>query len=214
MLEALAVSKDYEGASILENISLTANPRESIAITGISGSGKSTLLHMLSSFLPPSSGEVKLFGQNIYAQKNTQILKTRRYKVGVIFQDHYLFKGFSTKENLEVSAILADQPIDYAILELFGIEKTVDQPIGELSGGQKQRVSIARVLQKKPKLIFADEPTGNLDEKNAKMVMEAIFQYIKHHDAALIFATHDMDLAKLCDKTYRIHNNTLESWSS
>lgn len=214
MLEALAVSKSYEGSHVLENISLCANPQESIAITGVSGSGKSTLLHILSTFLPPSGGEVKLFGENIYQQKDTKILETRRNKIGVVFQDHYLFKGFSTRENLEVSAILTGEKIDYAILELFGIQQTVDQQIGELSGGQKQRVSIARVLQKKPKLIFADEPTGNLDEKNAKMVMEAIFRYIKTYDAALIFATHDMELAKLCDKTYKIHNNTLETWSS
>jgi len=213
VISTLALCKEYEGELILENIELELLPKESVAITGVSGSGKSTLLHILSTFLPPTSGTIKLFGKDIYTLSDEEILDIRRNKIGVIFQDHYLFRGFSTKENLQISSMLTGGEIDYEILKLFRIENTINKQITELSGGQKQRVSIARVLQKRPKIIFADEPTGNLDKENALNVMNALFEYVKINSATLIFATHDMELAKMCDKTYKIEQKTAKRWS-
>lgn len=213
MISTLELCKEYEGELILENINLEFFPKESIAITGVSGSGKSTLLHILSTFLAPTSGTVRLFGNDVYSLSDKEILDIRRNKIGVIFQDHYLFRGFSTKENLRLSSMLTGGEIDYEILKLFKIENTINKQITELSGGQKQRVSIARVLQKKPKIIFADEPTGNLDKENALNVMSALFEYVNRHSATLVFATHDIELAKMCDKAYRIEQKSAKRWS-
>jgi len=208
VVEALELCKEYEGETVLENVNLTALPKERVAITGVSGSGKSTLLHLLSTFLTPTSGSVKLFNEDIYYLKDKQILDIRRNKIGVIFQDHYLFRGFTTKENMLISSLLCHHELDIEILKLLGIEKTINQQITELSGGQRQRVSIARVLLKKPKIIFADEPTGNLDKENAINVMNALFDYVERFEGVLIFATHDLELASMCNSVYKIENKT------
>ncbi|EDK22449.1 ABC transporter family protein [Campylobacter jejuni subsp. jejuni 305] len=134
-------------------------------------------------------------------------LKIRRYDFGIIFQTHYLFKGFSALENIELASVLSGQDLDEKILKRLGIDTLLHQKIGKLSGGQQQRVSIARVLCKKPKIIFADEATGNLDFDNAKNVIELLISYVKENDAALFFVTHDSKLASFCDKIYTINVN-------
>ncbi len=197
LLEVKNLSHSFE-YNLFNDINITLNPRESISIVGISGSGKSTLLHICATLLKPDSGEVKLFGKNLYNQKNRDILKVRREDVGIIFQSHYLFKGFDAFENIELATLLNNTKLDNELIEKLGITNVLKQKVGELSGGQQQRVSIARVLSKKPKIIFADEPTGNLDSKTANEVMEILFEYIQKNNAALLLVTHDNDLA---DKT-------------
>jgi putative ABC transport system ATP-binding protein len=197
LLEVQNLSHSFE-YKLFSDINLTLNPRESISIVGVSGSGKSTLLHICATLLKPDLGEVKLFGKDLYKQKNRDILKIRREDVGIIFQSHYLFKGFDAFENIELATLLNDTDLDTKLIEKLGISGVLKQKVGELSGGQQQRVSIARVLSKKPKIIFADEPTGNLDSKTASEVMDILFEYIEQNDAALLLVTHDNDLA---DKT-------------
>jgi len=194
LLEVTNLSHSFE-YNLFSDINLTLNPKESISIVGVSGSGKSTLLHICATLLKPDSGEVKLFGKDLYKQKNRDILKLRREDVGIIFQSHYLFKGFDAFENIELATLLNDTKIDDELIEKLGIRDVLKQKVGELSGGQQQRVSIARVLSKKPKIIFADEPTGNLDSKTASEVMDILFEYIDQNDAALLLVTHDNDLA-------------------
>ncbi|WP_458699989.1 ABC transporter ATP-binding protein [Sulfurospirillum sp. 1307] len=200
LLEVKNLSHSFE-YQLFENINFTLEKQDSISIVGVSGSGKSTLLHICSTLLEPNKGEVFLFGKNLYKQKNKELLRIRREDIGIIFQSHYLFKGFNTFENIELATLLNDTKIDEELLKLLGIEKLLDYKVGELSGGQQQRVSIARVLSKKPKIIFADEPTGNLDSKTANEVMQILFKYIKDNDAALMLVTHDANLAKRCNKT-------------
>ncbi|EIA40667.1 ABC transporter ATP-binding protein, partial [Campylobacter coli 37/05] len=171
------------------------------------GCGKSTLLHIISSLLKPNKGEVFFKGQNLYKISENERLKIRRYDLGIIFQTHYLFKGFSALENIELASVLSNQDLDEKILKKLGIHELLKQKIGKLSGGQQQRVSIARVLCKKPKIIFADEATGNLDFDNAKNVIELLVSYAKENDAALFFVTHDSKLAQFCDKTYILNTN-------
>ena len=120
----------------------------------------------------------------------------------IIFQSHYLFRGFSVLENLKVASILTNQKIDMELLEKFGISGLLKQQISELSGGQQQRLSIARVLQKRPKIIFADEPTGNLDKNTSTKVMEVVFDYLAKYHAAMLIATHDMEIAKMCNRIF------------
>lgn len=202
--ENLGHSFDYP---LFENLNFSLNQKDCIAIQGSSGCGKSTLLHIISSLLKPNKGEVFFKGQNLYKISENERLKIRRYDFGIIFQTHYLFKGFSALENIELASVLSNQDLDEKILKKLGIHELLKQKIGKLSGGQQQRVSIARVLCKKPKIIFADEATGNLDFDNAKNVIELLISYAKENDAALFFVTHDSKLAQFCDKTYILNTN-------
>ncbi|EHY0908863.1 ABC transporter ATP-binding protein [Campylobacter coli] len=202
--ENLGHSFDYP---LFENLNFSLNQKDCIAIQGSSGCGKSTLLHIISSLLKPNKGEVFFKGQNLYKISENERLKIRRYDLGIIFQTHYLFKGFSALENIKLASVLSNQDLDEKILKKLGIHELLKQKIGKLSGGQQQRVSIARVLCKKPKIIFADEATGNLDFDNAKNVIELLVSYAKENDAALFFVTHDSKLAQFCDKTYILNTN-------
>ncbi|MBN2721588.1 MAG: ABC transporter ATP-binding protein [Campylobacterales bacterium] len=204
----LAHSFDYP---LYNSIDFSLQSSQSIAILGRSGSGKSTLLYNLSSFLAPNSGSVKLFDKDVYNLKDQEVAYIRRYEMGMVFQSHYLFKGMSGLENIEIATMLSNQELDRELLKKLQIEEVIDQKISDLSGGQQQRVSIARVLNKKPKIIFADEPTGNLDKTTAKLVMDVLLEYVEQNEAGLVLVTHDEDLAKLCDRVYRLEDKALEA---
>lgn len=209
MLVAKSLSFAYD-RQILENVSLELGAGETLSIMGVSGSGKSTLLHILSGFQKPQSGEVMILGNDIYRLSADKLLALRRNDIGIIFQSHYLFSGFNAQENLEVASLLSGEKIDHELLSLFGILEILPQNIGTLSGGQQQRLSIARILTKRPKIIFADEPTGNLDRETAFSVMELLFDYAKLTQSLLVFATHDPILAKKAMYAYRLENATLK----
>lgn len=197
---------DYE---LFCNISLELDEKESIAIIGISGSGKSTLLNILSTLLKPDIGEVSLFKENISSMSKKRLSQIKRDELGLVFQSHYLFKGFSGIENLEVAAILSNQEIDDELLKRLSIKESINQKVTELSGGQQQRVSIARVLTKQPKILFVDEPTGNLDKGTANEVMDIFFEYIEKKSAGMILVTHDEELAHKCGKVFKLENKEL-----
>ena len=190
MLVAKNLSFAYD-RPILENVSLELKAGETLSVMGVSGSGKSTLLHILSGFQKPQSGEVMILGNDIYSLSADKLLALRRNDIGIIFQSHYLFSGFNAQENLEVASLLSGEKIDHELLSLFGILEILPQNIGTLSGGQQQRLSIARILTKRPKVIFADEPTGNLDRETAFSVMQLLFDYVALTQSLLVFATHD-----------------------
>jgi len=199
-------SFDYE---LFSNVSLDLCEKESVAIIGISGSGKSTLLHILSTLLIPHNGNISLFDEDVLSMSKKKLFKIKRDDLGLVFQSHYLFKGFSAYENLEVAAMLSNQKIEHELLKRLNIDKVMEQKVTELSGGQQQRVSIARVLTKKPRIIFADEPTGNLDKKTAHDVMELFFEYCDKSLAGMILVTHDENLAFKCQKVYKLENKEL-----
>ena len=202
--ENLSHSFDYP---LFENLNLSLNSKDCIAIQGSSGCGKSTLLHILSTLLKPQNGKVFYKNQDLYSLSENERLRIRRLEFGIIFQTHYLFRAFSTLENIELASVLSAKELDYEILKKLGIDKLLHQKVSKLSGGQQQRVSIARVLCKKPKIIFADEATGNLDFDNAKNVIEILTSYAKENEAVFIFVTHDSKLAQFCDKTYFLNTN-------
>jgi putative ABC transport system ATP-binding protein len=205
--QGLSHSFDYP---LFDNINLQLNAGETMAIIGVSGSGKSTLLHILSTLLHPKQGSVSLLGKPVETLKSAELVALRRHDLGLIFQAHYLLKGFSAYENLEVASILSEEPVEDELIDGLGISQVIAQKVTELSGGQQQRVSIARVLTKKPRLIFADEPTGNLDGETAHEVMAIFDEYVKSHDAGMVLVTHDETLAMRCDKVYRLHDLQLE----
>ncbi len=202
----LSHSFDYE---LFSNISLDLEEGESISIIGISGSGKSTLLNILSTLLKPDDGVVSLFGKDVSCMSKKRLSQIKRDDLGLVFQSHYLFKGFSSLENLEIAAILSGQNIDKNLLKRLKIDNVINQKVTELSGGQQQRVSIARVLTKQPKILFVDEPTGNLDKLTANEVMNIFFEYIKEHKAGMVLVTHDEDLAHKCDNVYKLIDKEL-----
>jgi len=209
LLEASGIAHAFD-TKLFDYIDFSLHERESSAIVGRSGSGKSTLLHIFSTFLEPNEGEVSLFGKDLYSQNQSAIESIRRYDIGIIFQFHYLFKGMSARENVEVATMLSGEEIDESLLKRLEISDVMEQKIGELSGGQQQRVSIARVLSKKPRIIFADEPTGNLDNETAQLVMDVLMEYIKANHAALLLVTHDSAMASRCDRTYRLDERMLK----
>jgi putative ABC transport system ATP-binding protein len=208
LLKATQLSHKFE-YELFSDIDLTLYQKESIAIIGVSGSGKSTLLHILSSLLKPLSGEVFYQNNSLYNLNLDDILKIRRDDFGIIFQNHYLFKGFNAKENLYMSKLLSGNDIDFQLLQRLKIKDIIGQNIGQLSGGQQQRLSIVRVLIKKPKVIFADEPTGNLDKKTANDVFDELIQYIYKENVGMITVTHNLELAKRCDRVYKLENKRL-----
>ncbi len=211
LLSAQNLSHSYD-YPLFENLSIELCEKKSLAVVGVSGCGKSTLLHICSSLLKPQSGEVFYKGISLYKKSllgNNKLLNIRRNDFGIIFQSHYLFKGFLARENIELANILSKTNFDASLLEKLGISHVLDQNIGELSGGQQQRISIARVLSKKPRIIFADEPTGNLDAKTAREVMDVLFAYVQEHDASLMLVTHDANLAKQCDEVRELKDLNL-----
>ena len=208
LLEASGVSHGFE-YTLFEDIEFVLEASESAAIVGRSGSGKSTLLHIFSTFLRPDTGSVKLLGKELYALKEGELEYLRRYEIGIIFQFHYLFKGMSAMENVNVATMLSGEEIDTDLLDKLEIRALMEHKIGDLSGGQQQRVSIARVLSKKPRVIFADEPTGNLDKETATLVMDVLLAYVKENNAALLLVTHDHEMAARCDRIYTLEEKAL-----
>jgi len=202
----LAHSFDYE---LFSGIDLNLLSGKSIAIVGKSGSGKSTLLHILSTFTSPNSGEVFIEGKNTKELTSSQIDNIRRYDFGIIFQFHHLFKGMKAIDNINIAASLANQQPDKDIFAKLEIDENILQKTSELSGGQQQRISIARVLVKKPRIIFADEPTGNLDKETALLVIKVLLDYVHENDAGLVLVTHDDEIASMCDEIYELENKGL-----
>jgi putative ABC transport system ATP-binding protein len=198
LLQATALSHAFD-YPLYAGVDVTLHAGESVAVQGRSGSGKSTLLHTLSGFLPPLAGRVESLGRDLYAMSEPERDAFRRRELGIVFQAHYLFKGMTGRQNIEAAALLAGTTIDEAMLERLEIADVIDQKVGELSGGQQQRISVARVLVKSPRLIFADEPTGNLDTQTAALVIDVLQAYIKEVDGALFVVTHDTQIAQRCD---------------
>ncbi len=208
LLEATNISHSFD-YPLFKQINFTIEPTQSVAIVGRSGSGKSTLLHIFSTFMKPNEGNVTLFGKDLYSQNDAAIEALRRYDIGIIFQFHYLFKGMSALENIGVATMLSAEQIDDSILKKLEIDHLMSHKTSELSGGEQQRVSIARVLSKKPRIIFADEPTGNLDKETAELVMDVLTDYIKETGAALVLVTHDENMAARCDEIYTLEDQAL-----
>lgn len=181
----------------LKNINLNIEQGEFVAIVGQSGSGKSTLLHLIGGVDIPSSGEVIIDGKNIYKLKEKELSILRRRKLGFIFQFFNLIPVLTAQENIEMPVLLDNEKIDKKymneLLRILGLEERKNNYPSQLSGGQQQRVSIGRALANKPSIILADEPTGNLDSKNSKEVLELLKYCAKKYNQTLILITHDIN---------------------
>lgn len=184
-----------ERIEVLRGVDFAVNPGESIAVTGPSGSGKSTLLHLLGGLETPDHGTITLDGAD-----------NQRQQIGFVFQFHYLLPDLSAIENVALPLLIARWSRKRAFehgLELLretGLDDRAEHPISHLSGGEQQRVAVARALITKPKLLLADEPTGNLDETISDQIGHTLVDYARKHAAITIIATHSTSLARLCDR--------------
>lgn len=217
LIEVKNLSKVYGSGeaevTALKNIDLNIEQGEFVAIVGPSGSGKSTLLHLLGGVDKPSSGEVIIKGESIYKLKEKELAILRRRKLGFVFQFFNLIPVLTAEENIEMPVLLDNGKIDKnymnELLKLLGLEERRNHHPSELSGGQQQRVSIGRALANKPSIILADEPTGNLDSKNSKEVLELLKYCAKKYNQTLILITHDINIAKSSDRVITIEDGKI-----
>lgn len=210
--------RKYYGSSenkvtALENANIEITSNDFISIMGPSGSGKSTLLHILSGLDMPTSGTVAFDGKNIYQAKDNELSAFRRRRIGFIFQQYNLLPVLTAKENILMPLLLDKRQPDEVYLkqitEFLGISNRLSHLPGELSGGQQQRVAIARALIAKPDIIFADEPTGNLDSKSGREVMETLENIWREFGKALVIITHDELIAKLALRRFAMADGIL-----
>ncbi len=199
----------------VDAMDLRIDKREIVAITGTSGSGKSTLLHMLGGVETPTSGEVWVDGEDIYTLKDDERSSVRRRKIGFVFQSYNLIPILTAEENI-ISPILLDKKKPDAeyiaeLLEMLNLTKWKDHLPNQLSGGQQQRVAIGRALANHPRIILADEPTGNLDHTQAMEIMEILIRSVKKYKQTLVMVTHDMNLARMCERIISIQDGKILS---
>ena len=192
---------------ILEDVSLTVDAGEAVAITGSSGSGKSTLLGLMAGLDRPSSGRVSLLGQDLFSLDEEGRAALRAQYVGFVFQSFQLLPNLTALENVMLPLELAARPARAEATDMLtrvGLGDRLNHYPKTLSGGEQQRVSLARAFVVKPKLLFADEPTGSLDEHNGTKVIELMFAMLREHQATLVMVTHDHLLAARCQREYRL----------
>lgn len=210
MLQVKHLSKSYSSGDqiypVLKDVSLEVGKGEFIAVMGPSGSGKTTLLNCISRFIPHEQGEILLADSDISNLNGEELAEVRNRRMGFVFQDFMLLDGLSVFENICLPQIIAHRPIAQMeekarnICRLFGIEKIMEKYPAEISGGEKQRTAVARALMNQPYVILADEPTGNLDSKSCKAVIDAFLQAKKEMGATIFMVTHDSFAASFCDR--------------
>jgi lipoprotein-releasing system ATP-binding protein len=221
VLIATNVSKTYQsrgGVAVLDDVSLTLERGESVAIMGPSGSGKSTLLYLLGALEPPSSGRIELEGQDPYALGEREQARFRGEHVGFVFQDHLLLPQLSALDNVLVPTLAANgakstgdaQQRARALLIDVGLEPRLDHRPAELSGGERQRVAIARALIRQPSLLLCDEPTGNLDRASADIVADLLLSLHARQRTMLVVVTHSAALAARFGRRYELTDRRLQ----
>lgn len=207
MLSAKNIYKKYGPVEVLKGVDITINAGEIVSIVGPSGSGKSTLLHILGTLDKPDRGEVFLQDQNITRLQGNRLSDFRNRHIGFVFQFHHLLPEFSALENVCIPGWLTSRSRNEVrqkaeeLLKILGLSQRLENKPSQLSGGEQQRVAVARALINKPDIVFADEPTGNLDTANAKELHQLFFDLRKEFNQTFLVVTHNEELAQLSDRT-------------
>ena len=215
LLQAHNLTKAYNGVLVLNSVSLEVRAGEFLAIIGPSGSGKSTLLHILGCVEQADAGEVEVCGVQVRQQSPANLAQLRNRDLGFVFQFFYFQPHLSISKNLEVPMMplrtknSERQARIQRVAKLVGISNKFKEKPNKLSGGQLQRAAIARAIINQPKLILADEPTGNLDRENTNRVMKLLLQIKQHQNTALIIVTHDETVARMADRVVRMEDGRL-----
>jgi len=198
---------------VIKGIDFTIHQNEKLAIVGKSGSGKTSLLMLMAGLEKPTSGNITYQDQDITSYTEDQLTEYRKKNIGIVFQSFYLIPNYTALENVALSLEINFQKDALSqakeILVDLGLEDRLNHFPSQLSGGEQQRVAIARAMIKKPELILADEPTGNLDDENTEVITELIFNIATKYQKSLCLVTHDADLAKRCDRIMTIENGTV-----
>jgi lipoprotein-releasing system ATP-binding protein len=207
MLKAQSINKSYGQLHILKGVDLEVKKGEIVTIVGASGAGKSSLLNILGTLDKPDSGQLFIDGIEVNKLNNKNFSSFRNHRIGFIFQFHHLLVEFNALENVCIPAFIAGIPRPEAekrakeLLNMLGLSQRITHKPSQLSGGEQQRVAVARALINKPALIFADEPSGNLDSVNALELHELFLKLRKDFDQTFVIVTHNEDLADLADRT-------------
>lgn len=219
VLEARDVHKSYAQGpvtlEVLQGVRISVEAGERVAIVGASGSGKTTLLQILGGLDRPSSGQVLVDGQDIHSLGEDARGMLRNRALGFVYQFHHLLPEFSALENVAMPLLVRRTPVHEAvdraseILDRVGLGRRLDHRPYQLSGGERQRAAVARALVTQPKIILADEPTGNLDGANAESVFELMLELNRERGTSLVVVTHDLHLAGRMERTYEIHSGRL-----
>jgi len=206
LLEARALHRSFASGDgtidVLRGVDLVIADRERLAIVGNSGVGKSTLLHVLGTLDRPTSGQLLFDGEDLFARDSNGLARFRNQTLGFIFQFHHLLPEFNACENVMMPGLIGGRlaaemrPRAMRLLTEVGLEHRVNHPVGKLSGGERQRVAVARALVLEPRLLLADEPTGNLDPKTADQVLELLLEMNRVHGTALVVVTHSAEIAR------------------
>ncbi|MFC2306211.1 MAG: lipoprotein-releasing ABC transporter ATP-binding protein LolD [Neisseria elongata] len=221
ILACEAVCKNYYdgqlNVQVLNNLTLQVDKGQSIGIVGASGSGKSTLLHILGGLDKPTSGRVSLMGQDLSELSQKQLSGLRNQYLGFVYQFHHLLPEFSALENVMMPLLIGKRPKEQArerallMLEKVGLKDRVQHRPGELSGGERQRAAIARALVTDPACLLADEPTGNLDRKNALNILDMMMELKQELGTALVVVTHDDEMAARFDRVLNMTDGALSA---
>ena len=208
------VSTKQEQLTILDDVNLDIKEGESVAIVGTSGAGKSTLMTLLAGLDTPTQGEVDLLGKPLHSLSDEERAAIRSESVGFVFQSFLLIPSLSALDNVTLPCLLKGEPEDkkraISLLESVGLGSRIHHSPSQLSGGEQQRVALARAFMIQPKILFADEPTGNLDQQTASTVVELLFSLNKEHGTTLVLVTHDSKLAERCDRIFKMKAGKLE----
>ena len=210
---SLSYGNKSDAVEVLKSISFSIDSKEVVSIVGPSGSGKTSIIMLASGLETASSGSVKVNGQEIVGLKENQLSEVRRKNIGIVFQSFYLIPNLTAVENVLLS-LEANQQFNLEqdaenLLDEFGLSHRLHHLPSELSGGEQQRVAIARALINKPKIILADEPTGNLDSANSESMIDLLFDYTKKSQTSLVMVTHDNTIANRCDRTIEIRDGQI-----
>lgn len=217
LLELKQITLNYKNyntsVEVIKGIDLKINSGEKVAVVGKSGSGKTSLIMLMAGLEQPTSGEIIFDQQPISTFNEDQLADIRKKKIGIVFQSFYLIPNYTAVEN--VSLILEINGIDNSkqkaeeLLVQFGLKDRLHHFPTQLSGGEQQRVAIARSMAVKPKLILADEPTGNLDSENSQMISNLLFEYANKNQSSFVLVTHDLKFAEKCDRIIKIEDGTI-----
>ena len=198
---------------VIKGISFTINQNERLAIVGKSGSGKTSLLMLMAGLEKPTSGRIQFHEEELTLYTEDQLTNFRKKNIGIVFQSFYLIPSYTALENVALSLEINFQKNALVqaeeILTDLGLKDRLHHFPSQLSGGEQQRVAIARAIINKPELILADEPTGNLDEENSQVIADLLFNVSQKYQKSLCLVTHDLELAKKCDRLMKIDNGTI-----
>lgn len=212
MISALHINKSFGTLQVLKDICFTATGAEVVSIVGASGAGKSTLLQILGSLSKPDSGTVEIDGVDIYSLSPGELARFRNRHIGFVFQFNNLLPEFTAQENVMIPALIAGRSrreaseAAAALLSELGLGERLEHKPSELSGGEQQRVAVARALVNAPAVLFADEPSGNLDSRTKEELHRMFFDLRDRHGVTIVIVTHDRDLAALSDRVLEMRD--------